>query len=212
MPKIRIINYGVGNLYSAFKGCKRFADDVLLTEDAEELRRADALVLPGQGAFEAGMEGLRVRGLLNIVKDFAAAGKPVLGICLGAQILLSKGYEFGEWEGLGIIPGDVVHFPELKPGTVIPHMGWNSLEEARPGAWKKTALEGIPSESEMYFIHSYILRPSTPSDILAETEYGGCRFASVIGRGNVIGCQFHPEKSGPVGLRIVENFVNRIGK
>lgn len=207
MPKIRIINYGVGNLYSAFKGCKKFTDDVLLTEDPEELRKADALVLPGQGAFHAGMEGLQVRGLLDVVKDFAASGKPVLGICLGAQILLSKGYEFGEWEGLGIIPGDVVHFPELKAGTVIPHMGWNSLDEARPGTWKSTALEGIPAGSEMYFIHSYIMRPADKKDILAETEYGGCRFASVIGRGNVIGCQFHPEKSGPTGLKIVERFV-----
>lgn len=212
MPHIRIVNYGVGNLYSAFKGCKCFTEDVLLTEDAEELRRADALVLPGQGAFQAGMEGLRVRGLLDVVKDFAAAGKPILGICLGAQILLSKGEEFGEWEGLGIIPGDVVHFPELTPGTVIPHMGWNSLDEARPGAWKGTALEGLPSGAEMYFIHSYIMRPTEKKDVLAETEYGGCRFASVIGRGNVLGCQFHPEKSATWGMRIVENFVKRIGK
>lgn len=210
MPKIRIVNYGVGNLYSALKGCKRFAEDVLLTEDAEELRKADALVLPGQGAFHAGMEGLQVRGLLNIVKDFAAAGKPVLGICLGAQILLSKGYEFGEWEGLGIIPGDVVHFPPLTPGTVIPHMGWNSLAEPRPGAWTGTALEGLPAGAEMYFIHSYIPRPSNASDVIAETEYGDCRFASVIGRGNVIGCQFHPEKSATLGMKIVENFVKRI--
>lgn len=195
MPRIRIIDYGVGNIHSAMKGLKLFANDVALTEDPAEVRAADALVLPGQGAFEAGMRGLRVRGLLDEVKNFAEAGKPILGICLGAQILLDRGFEFGEWEGLGIIPGEVVHFPPLEQGAKTPHMGWSPIE---------------PSGAEMYFIHSYIMRPSDPAHVLAETVHGGVRFASMVGKGKVIGCQFHPEKSGKDGLEILRKFCGGI--
>ncbi len=208
MNKICIVDYGVGNIHSAMKGLKRFTQDVILTEDPDELRAASALVLPGQGAFEAGMEGLRVRGLLEPVREAAAAGKPVLGICLGAQLLLSKGYEFGEWDGLGLLPGEVKHFPILQHEKT-PHMGWNAIHEATPGRWAGSALEGTHPGAEMYFIHSYILQPENPADVIATTEYGGLRFQSVIGRGAIIGCQFHPEKSGEAGLKIIERFVRR---
>lgn len=194
MTTIRIVDYGVGNIHSAMKGLKLFADDVALTEDALEIRAADAIVLPGQGSFEAGMRGLRVRGLLDEVRAFAVSGKPVLGICLGAQILLDRGFEFGEWEGLGIIPGEVVHFPPLH-GAKIPHMGWSPIE---------------PSGADMYFIHSYIMQPTDPAHVLATTVHGGVRFASVVGKGKVIGCQFHPEKSGNDGLAILRNFCEGI--
>lgn len=210
MSHICIVDYGVGNMHSAMKGLKRFSDDVLLTEDFVEIQQAAALVLPGQGSFAAGMEGLKVRGLLDEVKRAADKGKPILGICLGAQILLDRGHEFGEWDGLGIIPGDVVHFPPLSEGTKIPHMGWNGIEPTNPGAWEGTALEGIEPNAPMYFIHSYLLQPSDPSVILATTTYGGHRFASVVSRGNVLACQFHPEKSASCGLRIIENFVRGI--
>src|SRR3989344_612041 len=136
MPKICIIDYGVGNIYNAMKGLRRFTDDVVLTEDPSEVENADALVLPGQGSFEAGMRGLRLRGLFDAVKRAAEKGKPILGICLGAQLLLEKGFEFGEWEGLGIIPGAVVRFPPLGDGAKTPHMGWNAIEEAVLGKWK----------------------------------------------------------------------------
>ena len=207
MPRICIVDYGVGNIHSAMKALRRFADDVVLSEDPAELRSADALVLPGQGSFEAGMTGLNVRGLLREVKDAARAGKPVLGICLGAQLLLDRGFEFGEWEGLGILPGNVVHFPRLAEGAKTPHMGWSGIE---PGAaaWTGTALDGLSPGVEMYFIHSYILEPRDRAHILATTVHGGHRFASVIGRGNVIGCQFHPEKSATAGLQIIGNFVH----
>ena len=210
MKTICIVDYGVGNIHSAMKGIRRYTEHVVLSEDAETIRAASALVLPGQGAFAAGMKGLRIRGLLDVVKQAAASGTPILGICLGAQLLLEKGYEFGEWDGLGIIRGDVALFPKLQDGVKIPHMGWNSIEEPTPGKWKGTALEGVPAGAEMYFIHSYILRPKNETDILATTEYGGHRFASVIGQGNVIGCQFHPEKSATHGLKIVENFVRMV--
>lgn len=208
--KIVIVDYGVGNIHSAMKGLKRFTENVVLSEDPEVIRNASALVLPGQGAFQTGMDGLKVRGLLNIVKEAGAAGKPILGICLGAQLLLSKGFEFGEHEGLGFMPGSVIHFPTLEPGTKIPHMGWSSINEASPGKWKSTALEGLRNEAEMYFIHSYILQPTNPAHILATTTYGGLTFPSVIGTGNIIGCQFHPEKSGEEGLGIVGRFVTGI--
>ena len=216
MKKIVIVDYGVGNIHSAMKGLKRFTDDVILSEDPAEIRNASALVLPGQGAFKTGMDGLRVRGLLDLVREAGAAGKPILGICLGAQLLLAKGFEFGEHEGLGLLPGSVVHFPTLEPGTKIPHMGWSAINEPlpanaglRPARWAGTALEGLRSGAEMYFIHSYILQPTDPAHVLATTVYGGLTFPSVIGTGNIIGCQFHPEKSGEEGLGIIEKFVKR---
>jgi len=129
-----------------------------------------------------------------------------LGICLGAQLLLSKGFEFGEHEGLGFMPGEVVHFPPLK-GEKTPHMGWNVIEPPAGKTWKGTILENVPPGSEMYFIHSYILQAQNPEHVLAETTYGSFRFPTVIAKGHIVGCQFHPEKSGEVGLRILERFV-----
>lgn len=208
--KIVIVDYGVGNIHSAMKGLKRFTEDVVLSEDPEVIRNASALVLPGQGAFKTGMDGLKMRGLLDEVKNAASAGKPILGICLGAQLLLAQGFEFGEHAGLGLLPGKVIHFPTLEPGTKIPHMGWNAINEPTPGKWKGTALEGLRNGAEMYFIHSYILQPADPTHILATTTYGGLTFPSVIGKGNIIGCQFHPEKSGEEGLGIVGRFVGRM--
>lgn len=209
MAKICIVDYGVGNMHSAMKGLKRFCDDVMLSEDPAELREAHALVLPGQGAFEAGMEGLRVRNLLKEVQAAAKNGKPILGICLGAQILLDTGFEFGTWEGLSFIPGKVVHFPAFADGAKTPHMGWNGIH-GKPGAWKGTALDNLPDGAQMYFIHSFILQPSNPAHILATTDYGGITFPSVIRKDNITGCQFHPEKSSTQGLHILENFVRSV--
>lgn len=210
MSSIVIIDYGVGNIHSAMKGLKRFASDVVLSEDPAVIRAASALVLPGQGAFEAGMEGLRKRGLIDEVKNAGKSGKPILGICLGAQLLLERGHEFGDWEGLGFMQGEVVRFPALK-NEKTPHMGWNSIHTPaaglRPAGWKGTPLEGLKEGSEMYFIHSYILQPKNPEHVIAETTYGGLTFPSVIGTGNIIGCQFHPEKSGETGLQILKQFV-----
>lgn len=207
MAKICIVDYGVGNIHSAMKGLKRFTDNVILSDDITEIQNASALVLPGQGAFEAGMEGLRVRGLIEEVRKTGQSGKPILGICLGAQLLLERGFEFGDWEGLGFMPGTVEHFPALSEGAKTPHMGWNSIDEPKPGAWNGTILEGLPQGAEMYFIHSYILQPKDPAHILATTNYGGVTFPCVIARDNIVGCQFHPEKSSALGMQIIENFV-----
>lgn len=204
--KIAIIDYGVGNLYSLLKAFKHFGADAFITESAEDILSSDAVVLPGVGAFKSGMEGLKIRGLIKTVRDYAKTEKPMLGICLGAQLILSKGYEFGESGGLNIIKGKVVKFPKLK--EKVPHIGWNEIYGNKK--WDKTILENIKKNSDVYFVHSYILKPDKKEDILSLAKYGDYEFCSAIKRGNIYGCQFHPEKSGKLGLKIIENFINLI--
>lgn len=204
---ICIVDYGVGNLFSVAKAFGACAAEVHISEDAGEIAACDALILPGVGSFQAGMNGLMVRGLTEAVKNHVVAGKPLLGICLGAQLLLSSGEEFGKHEGLGIIDGRTVHFPPLAAGAKIPHVGWNTIAPPSGRSWDGTPLGDLPSGTEMYFVHSFILQPNDPKDVLAQTEYGGCTFASAIRRGNVYGCQFHPEKSGEKGLQIIRRFL-----
>ncbi|MDD4319293.1 MAG: imidazole glycerol phosphate synthase subunit HisH [Candidatus Peribacteraceae bacterium] len=206
--KIRIVDFGVGNLHSALKALRLFCDDASTSEDPAELRSADALVLPGVGSFRAGMHGLQVRGLGDVVREAAEAGKPILGICLGAQLLLSEGQEFGRCEGLGIIPGEVVPFPPLADGCKVPHMGWSPVDVPDAVSREGTILEATPPGADMYFVHSFLLRPQDHVHTLAVTSYGGHTFASVIRKGNVYGCQFHPEKSGAEGLRLLERFAS----
>lgn len=204
---ILIVDYGVGNLYSLQKAFRRCGADAGVSENAEDIRNADALVLPGVGSFEAGMRGLKVRNLIEPVKLFAHSGKPVLGICLGAQLLLSKGFEFGEFDGLGIIPGSVKRFPDLPRETKIPHIGWNHILLPAADVWNKTILDNIPEDSTTYFVHSYVLNPEKPEHWFTKTIYGGYEFCSAVRKGNIYGTQFHPEKSGAVGLKIIQNFV-----
>jgi glutamine amidotransferase len=201
--KICIVDYGVGNVHNALKAFQLYATDCAMTDNAEELLSADAIVLPGVGAFEAGMQGLRDRTLIDAVKEVHAQEKPIMGICLGAQLLMSTSYEFGEHAGLNIIPGDVLRFQDI--GERIPHIGWNEIEPAQE--WDGSIFEGIGSNPEMYFVHSYYMKPSVAEHGLATTTYGDFSFTSVIRQNNVFGCQFHPEKSGKTGLKIIENFV-----
>lgn len=204
-PKITIVDYGVGNLRSLIRVFLYFGAYVEITEEADAIKNSDSLVLPGDGSFKAGMDGLKVRNLTDGVVQFAKSGKPVLGICLGAQILLSDGYEFGHVKGLNLISGKVVKFPKSL-GDKIPQIGWNQIVQDGK-SWKGTILNKIRPKSNVYFIHSYILVPRNSRNILATTTYGNCKFASVIKSGNIWGCQFHPEKSGPVGLAIIGNFI-----
>jgi|SRR3989344_1889858 len=208
--KISIIDYGVGNLHSLLKAVQNFAVNVKITDDSEEIASSDALILPGVGAFQAGMEGLAVRGLTSTVKNFAASGKPILGICLGAQIMLDKGFEFGEFEGLGLIPGKVVHFPTLAEKEKIPQIGWNDIYPPAEKGWSDPILKTIPVNSSVYFVHSYILEPEKQENALARAKYGGYEFCAAIRKGKIIGTQFHPEKSGKIGLEIIKNFVDSI--
>lgn len=206
-PKIAIINYGVGNLFSVAKAFRRFTGGAFITEEAEEVRNADAIVLPGVGAFAEGMRGLAIRGLVPDIRSRADAGVPILGICLGAQILFSKGFEFGEYGGLELIKGSVVKFPPENTDK-IPHVGWNGIYSGEKSSWKGSIIENIKDGANMYFVHSYIMRPDDAGDILAITRYGGREFCSAARKGNIYGFQFHPEKSGEEGLGIIKKFID----
>ena len=209
-PKITIIDYGVGNLQSlkkAFNFCGIEAD---VSEDAETILKSDAVILPGVGSYEAGMRGLKVRGLVGAVKNFAYKNKPMLGICLGAQLMLSEGYEFGIFNGLDIMPGNVERFSGLTDNEKIPQIGWNGVYASTVGSWQNSVLADLPENFNAYFVHSYILAPDSSENILGLTSYGGHEFCSIMKKGNIYASQFHPEKSGEVGLKIIKNFIDSI--
>lgn len=203
---IVIVDYGMGNLRSVEKGFERFGFDVKVTDNPKEVKNADKLVLPGVGAFKDAMDGLRQRGLIEPIVEWIRSGKPFLGICLGLQLLFSKGYEDGEHAGFGIIPGKVIrfNFSENKANgkLKIPHIGWNQIifrKENNP------ILKGVPNNAYMYFVHSYYVCPEDESVIATETEYG-TRFTSMVWHKNIFATQFHPEKSQQYGLIIIKNF------
>jgi imidazole glycerol-phosphate synthase subunit HisH len=203
---IAIIDYGMGNLRSVEKGIARTGFPTIVTSDVEQILGARGVVLPGVGAFGACMENLRSRGLVEPIRSVVASGKPFLGICLGLQLLFDESEEFGPIRGLGILPGRVVRFAgPAFDGLKIPQIGWNSLRFRRPVA----ELEGIAEGAYVYFVHSYYVVPAADELTVAATEYG-IEFTAAIARDNVFACQFHPEKSQAVGLRILENFVGRV--
>ncbi|MBI2062842.1 MAG: imidazole glycerol phosphate synthase subunit HisH [Candidatus Yanofskybacteria bacterium] len=207
-PTISIIDYGLGNLYSITKACRKFSDSVVVTEDPEVIRSSSALILPGVGSFGAGIDGLKRRGLVKIIKEFADSGRPILGICLGAQLMMSWGYEFGEFAGLSIVSGKVIKFGKLLPGTKVPHIGWNKITVKSKK--KEPIFSSLGEKSYFYFVHSYVMQPEDSKNIFATTNYGGNSFCSIIKQGNIYGCQFHPEKSGEVGLKVIKNFIRLI--
>ena len=211
MSEVAIIDYGLSNLLSVQRAFEHFGAAVRFVDSPDEVRSARALVLPGVGAFRDGMEGLRRLGLIEPIRDAAARGVPLLGICLGMQMLFDQSEEFGQWEGLGLIPGRVVRIPdhdaEGRPQRV-PQVGWNALLPAAGEAdFDGSLLEGVRPGEEVYFVHSYEAKPAQKRDLLAQTVYGGRRICAAARRGNVTGCQFHPEKSGRVGLCVIREFL-----
>lgn len=209
--KITIIDYGVGNIQSLKKAFEFLGSSAFVSEEANEILSSDAVVLPGVGSFEAGMRGLKTRGITETVRTFADSGRPMLGICLGAQLMLDKGYEFGEFRGLGIIPGVVSHFPELDSREKVPQVGWNRILRPEDASWEGSILDCPDYENlYAYFVHSYIMAPENPQHVFGTTSYGGIEFCSAMRRGSIFGVQFHPEKSGKVGLAIINNFVKLI--
>ncbi|ADN36343.1 imidazole glycerol phosphate synthase, glutamine amidotransferase subunit [Methanolacinia petrolearia DSM 11571] len=200
MTQVAILDYGLGNLRSVKKGVEKAGASVFITSDVEEMATADGVVLPGVGAFSEGMEKLNEmkKALMNYVES-----SPVLGICLGMQMLLDVGEEYGIHEGLGLVPGRVKQFPE-RPGYKIPHMGWNTLKIVNDDP----LFEGIPDNSYVYFVHSYYAE-TEERYTLTSTDYI-CEFSSSIRNKNAWGTQFHPEKSGETGLKILENFIGML--
>ncbi len=209
-PKIGIIDYGVGNLHSVNKAFRQFTGNIVLIEDASDIKSCNAIVLPGVGSFQSGMEGLKIRGMAEEVIAFSKTGKPMLGICLGAQLMLSRGFEFGETVGLNLIAGDVRIFPNCRENFKIPHIGWNGIYCPGEDSWLNTILNGSGNKEYFYFVHSFVLMPENKENILALCNYDGYEFCAAVKKGNIYGCQFHPEKSGPTGLKIIKEFINLI--
>ena len=197
---IAIIDYDAGNIKSVEKALLFLGQEVKVTGDKETILSADKVILPGVGAFGDAMATIRERGLESVIRHVADSGTPFLGICLGLQLLFERSDEAPGTEGLGILKGEILKIPE-KDGLKIPHMGWNSLHLQNDGR----LFRGIPEDTYVYFVHSYYLQAEEQEIVRAVTEYGTCIHASVE-KGNVFGCQFHPEKSGAMGLKILENF------
>ena len=198
---IAIIDYGVGNLFSLRSSFQMIGAETVVSGDPAVLRAADRLLLPGVGAFEDARGKLADTGLDRVVLDEAERGKPLMGICLGMQMLFEKSYEYGEHEGLSLLPGRVVPMADRLPaGLKVPHIGWNGLDIRRP----HPLLAGVKDGECVYFVHSYYAEGCGDA-LIAETEYG-IPLTAAVAKGNVMGCQFHPEKSGRVGLSILSAF------
>ena len=203
MADVAIIDYGVGNLRSVEKAFAATGHDALVTSDEEELRQASRLVLPGVGAFAACMSALRDHGLVNLVREQVAVGKPLLGVCVGMQMLFEESEEFGTSEGLGFLEGRVRRFDDTN--HVVPQVGWNQIRQRKA----HRLFAGIEHEAFCYFVHSYYCEPASDDVIVGETDYG-VQYASVVAKGNVCGVQFHPEKSQAVGLKMLANFASGV--
>jgi glutamine amidotransferase len=200
---IAIIDYKMGNLRSVQKGFERVGHEAVVTDDPTTLASAERIVLPGVGAFCDAMAELQIRGFVEPLREAAAAGKPILGICLGLQLFCEVSYEDGQHTGLGLIPGQVVRF-EAAEGLKIPHMGWNQIHICR----RAPILEGIEDGAYFYFVHSYYAVPTHPAAIAAATDYPH-PFCSIAWRDNIYATQFHPEKSQRDGLKLLDNFARR---
>ena len=209
--KVNIIDYGLSNLLSVRRAAEYCGAQVEFVQTPEAVLAAPRLILPGVGAFEDGMNGLAALGLIEPIRQKAAADTPLLGICLGMQMLFDESEEFGLHKGLGLIPGRVVKIPDTDVDghpQKVPHISWDPLY---PGGGRTdfsgTALAALKPGEECYFIHSYEAKPVRDEDRLADTVYGGREICAAASHGSVLGCQFHPEKSGVVGLNIIEEFL-----
>ena len=195
-----IIDYGMGNLKSVYNALKKIECDCKISSDIEDIRKADKLILPGVGAFKDCMDNLNKANLPEVIKEEVAKGKPLLGICLGMQVLFERGFEGEECEGLKLLQGEVRLMED--PNVKIPHIGWNNLEKNR----EDNLLNGLKDNAFVYYVHSYRATGYRDEDLVGFSTYGSLKIPGLVRKVNVIGAQFHPEKSGEIGLQILKNF------
>lgn len=207
---IIIIDYGVGNVQSIKNALIKFGKESVLSSDRDEILEADGVIFPGVGAFKKAMQELNNRGLDETIKQYVKTQKPLLGICLGMQLLFDSGEEFGKSKGLGIINGNVCKLPSLN-NVKLPNVSWNPLIKSQT-TWSNTVLDNVKSSENMYFVHSFVCNPLDKSTILATARYGDTSFCASVKYNNVFGCQFHPEKSSDAGLKIIKNFIDIVDR
>lgn len=209
--KIGVIDYGMGNLFSVEQAIKRLGCDVVISADQKTLLQCDGLILPGVGAFQDAMKKLKDTGLVLLVDEVVASKKPLLGICLGMQLLFEESEENGQWKGLGLFKGRIQQFSGKDASGKayrVPHMGWNNLEFTKAPSW----LEQLPRERYVYFVHSYFATDMDADDLVAFAEYGDVRVPGIVQKGNVTGMQFHPEKSGECGVYLLQQWLRSVAK
>lgn len=206
---IAIIDYDLANLYSVKRAVEFHGNSAIITDLKREIYQADKLIIPGVGAFGEAMANIRRKDLLTVLKERSDRGVPILGICLGMQLLMSNSEESGEHEGLGLIKGDVKHFKnceDFDKGFKVPCVGWSEIKIPEGKSWNNTLLKDIQPSTNFYFVHSYVVKPSDKNHILAQADYGKQSYCAVVQKKNIVGCQFHPEKSGKLGLKILRRF------
>ncbi len=201
--KVAIVNYGAGNIFSVEQACRKVGFECIISSDPDVIRSADAIILPGVGAFGDAMKRLDERGLVTELATFVDSGRPLLGICLGMQLLYSTGEEFGLHQGLDLIKGKVRRFPDSVPGYKIPQIQWNAVNFHED---KSRLFAGLPSGEPMYFLHSYYAAPDGTDYFQATANYAGIEYCCALEEANIFAVQFHPEKSGEQGLEIFRNF------
>lgn len=208
---VTILDYGIGNILSVARGFEATGAKVNITSTLDGIQNAQRLILPGVGAFASGINQLRKNDFDSAIIDLSNNGVPLLGICLGMQFLMDSSEEFGETNGLGLIPGKVIPIPSKSDDgnqLIVPHIGWSGLETSRgEKSWSNTLLENTVPKSNVYFVHSFYSKPDNEDHLLAHCVYGGNNLSAVVCKDNVMGCQFHPEKSGTVGLTILKTFL-----
>lgn len=211
MKKIAILDFGLGNVRSVSNALRAIGVEAVITRDATEIARAEALIIPGVGAFPHGMKNLKTMGLIDVLHQFINSGRSILGICLGMQLFFERGLEHEFTEGLGILSGSVEIIPiNLSEGR-LPHIAWSVVEATEFGA--KNIFKNMSTEEmRFYFIHSYAATNISDQNLSALVEYGGHKMVAAIQQDNIWGVQFHPEKSGPTGLRVLKNFIDSIDK
>lgn len=211
--QVAIVDYGMGNLFSIKQACESVGLKASLASSPQELLAAAAVIVPGVGAFGDAMAALHHLDLVEALREVAHTGRPLIGICLGLQLLMTKSFEFGCHEGLDLIPGEVVRLTE-EPGAgqrfKVPQVGWNSIHPGKDQRWADSLLAGLREGDFMYFVHSFYAKPEDPRVVCAVTHYGPLPFCSSLRCGNIFATQFHPERSGPQGLRIYQNLAAQL--